>query len=283
MLSTTNEYEYDGYTFKIKETKYIIYDKPYSYSLVIGGTYENCVNLSYKFKDGIPIEASLPILSYEPECVLNSNLPKGSGTISMIKALLTYGHNIINNINIFKFDDNSRIDCNEKDMIKPPPRKLGKPLNLAYFSIIYSNMTWYEKHFNAKMIDTERYTKYRKSLSFLTDPKMKVSFINFLEITQLPSEFIPIIQPLYESSETYHSFFNKIPFNKRCNILFSWLNTFVEHYIGHIYTDKDWYIDINDMMNHNLERQGGGQQKRKTRRRSSSKYYITFSKKTQNF
>jgi len=282
MISTTINYDFEGYKFKIKETKMSIYGKPYSHSFVIGGDYDNCVNLAYKFKDGIPNEALLPILSYEPECAIGSSLKKGSGTVSMIKALLHYGHTIFNDINIFKFEDNSHIDCIEKNMNIPPPRKNQKPLNLAYLSIIYNNMTWYEKHFNAKMIDTERYNKYRQSLLFLTDPKIKVPFINFLEITQMPSELIPIIQPLYESSETYRVFFNSIPDSKRCSILFSWLNTFVEYYIGHIYSDKDWYININDMINHNVERQEGGQRKRKTRRRSS-KFYITFRKETQNF
>ena len=116
MISTTIDYEFEGYKFKIKETKMSIYDKPYSHSFVIGGDYDNCVNLTYKFKDGIPVEASLPILSYEPECAIGSKLIKGSGTVSMIKGLIRYGYSKIHDINIFKFDDNSRIDCNKKNI-----------------------------------------------------------------------------------------------------------------------------------------------------------------------
>ncbi len=110
----------------------------------IGGDYEDCINLSYLYNNGIPVEAKLPHLMYEPECTIGSNLERGGGSEIMIKTILKYAYERIPSINKFYFDDISHIDCVEKDMTKLPPRKPIKPLNLAMLSIAYNSQTWYE-------------------------------------------------------------------------------------------------------------------------------------------
>lgn len=188
----------------------------------------------------------LPHLLYEPECAIGSFLEKGSGSELMIKTSIRYAYNDVKTITKFEFDDDSHIDCIEKDMSKRPPRKAIKPLNLAYFYIAYHGKTWYEARFNAKMMDAEKYRRYRQSLAFLTDPSKKPPFLEFLQIIS-SIENIELLEKYYSKATTYREFFENIPKVRRCDVLYPWLNTFMKHYIGSAFDDKGWYIDATIM------------------------------------
>jgi len=178
----------------------------------------------------------------------------------MIRTAIKYAYNDVGTIPIFEFDDDSHIDCFEKDMSTDAPRKPIKPLNLAYFYIAYHDKTWYEARFNAKMVNKEKYIRYRKSIEFLKEPSKKVGFIDFLQIIgqSLDSlDKIEYLEKLYNKTETYRDFFEAIPKKKRCEILYGWLNTFMNHYIGSVFSDRGWYIDVNHM-NTNINSQIGG-------------------------
>jgi hypothetical protein len=269
------------YKFKIYENIISYEGKIFSRTFKIGGDYDDCVNLSYSYLNGIPVSAKLPHLMYEPECAIDTTLQRGEGSVQLIKTLLNHAYKKINEIYLFEFEDMSSIDCVEKDLSKLPPRKQIKPLNLAYLSIAYNGMTWYEKYFNATMIDKNKYAKYKSRLLFLTEESEKVDFYRFLEIAKPPVEQIPFIKPLYDSSKTYREFFNKIPFNDRCNILFQWLSNFLLFYIQDVYSEKGWVININEMDN----KIGGNRnfRKRKTRRLFPSRYKLIHYEPKQNF
>lgn len=241
------------YKFKIKSNILVHNNKIICRTYKIGGDYLDCVNISYTYHDNKPVSAKLPHLLYEPECTVGSSLEKGSGTEIMIKFAIQYAYNNVPSISKFEFDDDSHIDCIEKDMKKTPPRKPTKPVNLAYFYIAYHGMTWYEARFNAKMIDSEKYKAYKKSLLFLIDPKQKLPFIEFIQIiggsftSSSSSELITELEKYYTPAKTYREFFQNIPPIKRCHILYGWLTTFMEHYIRSTFSDKGWYINILDM------------------------------------
>lgn len=265
------------YTFKIIENIMRYNNNIFSRTFKIGGDYEDCVNLSYAYSNGSPQSAKLPHLMYEPECTVGKYLERGGGSELMIKTLLNYAYKKIPEVNVFEFDDMSNIDCVEKDLSKYPPRKPVRPLKLSYLSIAYNGMTWYEKHFNAKMKDLYKYKKYRERISFLTNKDVKVIFERFLEITKPPIEQIPQLKIWYESTKTYREFFNVIPFEDRCNILFSWLDNFMIYYLHDVFTDRYWYINIRDM-----DLKNGG--KRPTRKRFyPSKYKVINYEPIQSF
>jgi hypothetical protein len=257
------------HTFKVIERINMYNGNIISHTFKIGGDYEDCVNLSYTYKNGKPISAKLPHLMYEPECTV---LEKGIGSELLIKTLLRYAHNKIKDINIFYFDDMSHIDCKDKNLTKPPPRKQQMPLKLSYFSIAYNSKTWYEKHFNATMTNKDTYNNYKEKLSFLTNKSEKVSFIRFLEISNPPTEQYEILKKYYEPADTYRDFFKNIPFAKRCELLLPWLSNFIQYYLQSVYNDNGWEIDINTM-----DIKNGGfnkSNKRKTRKLYPSKYKI---------
>jgi hypothetical protein len=245
-------------TFKISENIMQYDGRIISHTYNIGGDYGPCVTVSYKYSDNIPISASLPHLLYEPECSVGGELEKGKGTETMIKAILRHAFKKVPSISKFFFDDMSHIDCNDKDLSKNPPRKAINPLNLAYFSIIYHGMTWYERVFRAEMVDKKAYRLYKERLSFLDDPAAKPIFHSFLEIAQPPKEHIESLEALYTPVRTYREFFQDIPRDKRCDVLYPWLHTFMKHYIGDVFTEKGWEIDMSKMS------AGGGRGRRTT-------------------
>jgi len=249
-METTEIIKVGKYDFKIVEDIRSYNSRIISHTFRIGGNYDKCISVSYIYNYmNKPISAKIPHALYEPECSMDSNLEKGEGTIIMLKTLLNYVYNKIPSINNFVFDDMSHIDCVEKDMAKKPPRSATKPLNLAYFSIAYHGKTWYEKNFNAKMKDNTKYNKYRERLEFLTDSSKKVDYIEFLRITRPNSELYSYLEKIYNKSETYRDFFEAIPKSKRCDILYSWLVSFIEYYLKDVYTNYDWVIDITSMNN----------------------------------
>ena len=85
----------------------------------IGGDYDDCINISYTYKDSTPIKAYIS----------GSSLEKGSETEIMIKAMIWHAYSEVPSISKFEFDDDSHIDDVEKDMTNLPT----KPLNLAFF------------------------------------------------------------------------------------------------------------------------------------------------------
>ena len=234
----------------------------------IGGDYDDCINIAYVYNNGEPIEAKLPHLMYEPECSIGSNLEKGGGSETMIKAIINYAYNKIPSITKFYFDDMSHIDCIEKDMTKPVPRKQQKPLNLAMLSIAYNSQTWYEKYFNASMKNKELYSKYRERVSFLHDPDIKVSFERFIEIARPPTRFFDSLETYYKSAKTYRDFFKNIPYEERCLLLLPWLENFIMYYLQGVYNNMGWEINVLDMNN----KKGGSNKTRKHKKRKNISY-----------
>ena len=253
------------YTFKIVENTLEYDGKIFSRTFKIGGDYNDCVNISYMYRDSVPVSAKLPHLMYEPECAIGSQLERGLGSELIIKTALKYAHDKIKEINIFEFDDMSHIDCIKKDLSKLPPRRPVRPLKLAYFSIVYNDMTWYEKHFNAKMINKDTYAKYRDKLKFLKDEKEP--FERFLEIASPPILQIPQLKEYYSTGKTYRDFFNNIPYKERCEILLPWLNNFMSYYLKDVYSDRGWEINIDEM-----DRMRGGSQLKKTKSKTRKLY-----------
>jgi len=253
------------YSFDVVENQRKYNGKLFMRTFKIGGDYQDCVNLSYTYNNGNPVSAKLPHLMYEPECSIGSDHPRGLGSVVLIKSLLEYAHNKIKDVSKFEFDDMSNIDCVEKDLSLKPPRLLIKPLKLSYFSLAYHDKTWYEKNFNATMKDKQKYKKYRETITFLKDPNRKESFETFLAIAKPPIEQINLLKSYYENANTYREFFNNIPFDNRCDILFPWLVGFMSYYLKDIIIEYGWEIDINTMNNTNkINTKKGGNRKNKT-------------------
>jgi len=238
------------YQFKITRNIEIYRDEIWTHTYKVGGDYSDCVNISYVYKNNKPVSVVIPHLLYEPECAIGTSLEMGGGTEIMIKTAIRYAHNDVKTLPNFEFQDSSHIDCVDKDLTSKLPRKTLKPLNLAYFYIAYHGMTWYEARFNAEMKDKTKYKLYREKLSFLVNPVVKPTYEKFRSIigsTIGSVEIDTYLEKIYNKATTYREFFESIPKSKRCDLLYPWLNTFMEHHIRDVYDVKDWVINVNTM------------------------------------
>ena len=268
------------YTFSVDENKLVYADRIISHTFKIGGSYNDCISISYTYNNNIPVSAKINFVQYEPECAIENNLEKGGGTAIMLKSILRHVYKKIPQVTAFTFEDMSHIDCVEKDLTKQPPRKPQRPLSLAYLSIAYNSSTWYEKYFDAEMTDATKYEEYRTAVKFLTNPKDKIDFISFLQVAKPPEGQIEYLKGLYEKVSTYRAFFEAIPFDDRCELLRPWLKTFIESSLGNKYSPYNWKINVlspkiqNSMMGGAKRRRGGGTVKRKNRENFPPTYGI---------
>jgi len=252
----------------------------YSRNFKIGGKYADCVSVSIKYQNNQPISAKIPHAMHDEDCALNIPLERG-GSVIMIKTLLEHVHQQIPTLTEVEFEDESHIECATKDEIDTKGSKNRKrgtlvtPTPLYYFSIAFNGLTWYEKHFQAKLKDPRKYEIYREKVEqILYSPELKTNttYRMFLEVIELtPEKVADKLEEYYNKSDTFGMFFQSIPKTDLCNLVRDWITTFMDYYLQDTFSNKGWIIHIplpngNSNESVKLEKKGGN--KRKTR-----KYY----------
>ena len=197
----------------------------------------------------------------------------GENSVGMIKVLLRYIHSKIPEITSFTFEDYSKIECGtEEEKKEKEDRPLGThayPVSLFYFSLAFNGMTWYEKHFRAKLVEDAQYRTYRDNVKRICETKeSKMSFEDFIAISTPTVEQIQELQSYYEKANTYHEFFISIPYKRRCPLVRTWIHNFMAHILKGVFQHTDWVINVNTMDNPIL--MGG---KRNTRKKSMCRTY----------
>jgi len=258
------------YKFRIvdKITKYE--ERIIGRNLKIGGNYSDCVNILISYSGDTPVSAYIPILVYDEECSIETPLDRGGGSVVMIKELLTYVKQKIPEITSVNFEDLSQIDCaNAEEITKyQGTKKKGtyiKPIPLYFFSILFNSKTWYEKHFDARLKQDRAHKAYRSKVEQMLTMQ-KPAFDNFLQIINPPVKIIPELKKYYDSYTTYGDFFRAIPVQDRCELVRDWITTFMQYYIGNVFSNNNWIIPINSFV--------GGSKQTKKNKKNKSKYRI---------
>lgn len=275
MASDTADVEVNGKKFRIKESKWTYGDRIISHTFNMGGEDEHCVDATIFYgPDNQPTHGKIPYIEHSDGCAIGSTLDRGSGTILMFKTLLKHIHKKYPSVTIFKLDDMSHIECateEEQKIASRYQRKKGtkvKPLNLYHLSIAYNGCTWYEKYFGARLENAEQYRHYQERVQSLTRPEDKVDFISFIQMAMVPKDQFEYLEKRYEQSSTYREFFQSIPKEDRCMILYPWLSAFMTELLGNTFTNTNWIIDVTTMPSQRKQ-QGG---RRSTRKNST--YYL---------
>jgi hypothetical protein len=224
----------------------------YSRSFKIGGKHADCVNVSINYSENIPISAYIPHAMFDEECTLNIPLERG-GSVIMIKTLLNYIHKQIPTITEVELEDRSNIECaTETEIITKGSRfrKRGTnvtPIPLYYFSIAFNGKTWYEKYFDARLKDTNKYEVYKEKVNQLLysqELKTNTPFIRFLELAQPPKQVADKLEKYYNESDTFGNFFQSIPISDRCNLVRDWIYKFMTYHLKDVFSNTDWIIKL---------------------------------------
>jgi hypothetical protein len=154
--------------------------------------------------------------------------------IIMLRTLLEYIQEKIPTVNQITFEDNTNIECVN-----------GLPAPLCYFYMAFYGETWYEKHFNARQLDSIKHGAYKTKLHRMLHSKVlktDTKFIQFLQISQPPIEIMDELECYYRNSHTFCEFFHLIPEQDRLRLVGEWTTNFTKHYL-HI-DNKDWIIEF---------------------------------------
>lgn len=268
---TTKKHQFD---LTIKKNKYTDY-------IHIGNKqFKFCIEIGIRKVNGVPVSGKLIQVKAEPECGFPTFLNRGD-SVSMILVTFQVCKQLYPTIPSYEFDDESHIDCGVQPDTSMPPRKAIKPMSLAYLSIALYGKTWYERHFNAKMINTQKYALYRQSIEQLDFP-ISSKFSNFTEFIQtyyLSPYLQQILSKYFDIDKTWNEFFSSIPKQLHCDIFYNWLPSCVSTILGGTYNDRDWYIDVTSLRSLNITLTNnpvykGGKQS-KTRKRRHTKVYFS--------
>jgi len=137
---------------------------------------------------------------WDTVCSIDEPFGKGTDTIMMIKALVTYIHNNYPNVVSLTFNDMSTKICDD-----------GNSVSLAAMKLLTDGKTWYETHFDVSTDDINTYI-YNKMKENITQKKQEMIFFKFSMYAQTQSLPIPTdtVKELYENSPTWQQFFSFI-------------------------------------------------------------------------
>ena len=96
-----------------------------------------CMELSYDLN--IPAAIQLENMMYGKRCSVDGELQKGTGTVEMLRSMITICNLLMPSAKRMYFKDVSDSPCNDRRML------------LAHYSLLLYGQTWYERHFKAVM------------------------------------------------------------------------------------------------------------------------------------
>lgn len=220
------------YTFKITDNTLLSRTNAeiYGRNFKIGSTDPDCVEISIINENNNPIDARMRFLHNDGQEWSISN----GHMYNMIKTLLHYVHEQMPTLTHINFDDKTNIEYAAEDAIP-----------LYYFSIVFNGQTWYEKYFNAKQSNPERYGQYRKRVAeFLYAPECKthIQFDRFASLFDKREEEMVELVEYYNHANNFNDFFQSIPEQDRCRLVGPWIQQFMKYMLKDVFYSEDWII-----------------------------------------
>ena len=241
-----------------------------NHTISIGGRKGECVNISVNTPESLAVQrgyhsldaATIPVLGWNARCA-------GSGTIAMINTILSEAVKRYPYVKMFTFTDNSHITCDN-----------GNGISLLSLSVVEHRKTWYERNFNATLVDSTLAKKYQDGLKILEDPELKLPFSDFKNIINSYTTTSTALKPYYENSANYFEFFGTIlraeGKSGLCNLIADWIDIFLSYIFQFNPLTASWAIPSDSItevlttefkLNRKPANQIGG--RRSTRRNSS--------------
>ncbi len=261
------------YYFRNKDHIYKASVNYESGTIVIGGSYDKCLNMSFKNSETLYIDH----VQSEPECSFDYEMKNGE-SVALIKASIQFCKELFPAIKFIDLYDASKIECGVSKSTKPP-RSRAKPLSLPHLYIANYGKTWYEAQFSAKINDEALYKTYRDRVSILSSP-IEMPFSVFEKDVSV--EQASFLKPYFETAISWNMFFKSVPIKQRCFAFYNWLPFFINKLIANAFNPEGWRIDydimpktemiIIDQSEYNRQYGGknGNKKMRKTRKRRYS-------------
>lgn len=232
-LFYVNNGDFD-YKIYLEERK-TINNKLSSVSIFIGKKRKPCIELYLFGSDNI---ASLQFLNFYESCS-PKGLIRSKGTRHMLTTAVYFLISHYPQVKHIRFTDSSHVKCFQIN-----DKVYDISLSSLYFVI--HNQTWYEKYFHAYFENPEFQKKYESRKKQFQESNDLFNFTQFIQYFQIPPQYIPILAPIYQNSDSYSDFFQKLQkqhSEQFCPIIRDWIHDFIEKYIGVFFYSSEWLMD----------------------------------------
>jgi len=187
-------------------------------------------------------------------CELNDKEISGKNTVGMVSLAFTFLRKYMPQIKYITLSDNSNIPCKLKN-----GDTVG--VSLAEHQLIFHQKTWYERYFNAILINEDMLTLYEK---YKENFKKKPDDFDFKN-----SSLNEILRPILHRSASWKDFFdylNALP--NKCEIIYLWYPNALSIIFNNIsFANQNWIIDLSTIDDVEYkEKQSGGSRIRRTRK-----------------
>lgn len=187
-------------------------------------------------------------------CELNDKEISGKNTVGMVSLAFTFLRKYMPHIKYINLDDSSNIPCKLKN-----GDTVG--VSLAQHQLIFHQKTWYERYFNAILINEDMRSLYEK---YKENFKKKPGEFDFKN-----SSLNEILRPILHSSPSWKVFFDyldKLP--NKCEIIYLWYPYALSIIFNNIsFANQRWRIDLSTIEDVEYKnKQTGGSNSRKTRK-----------------
>lgn len=142
-------------------------------------------------------------------CEIDNKKIIGENTVIMVKLAFTIVKEVAPHVKTIELDDSSVFSCDLDN-----GRSFG--ISIALYELAFHQATWYERHFNAKLITETANKAYLKAKEGFDKPKPeKFDFLN--------NSLNQLLMPIYINTTTWKEFFAEIyKIDKKCRIMFPW-------------------------------------------------------------
>ena len=191
-------------------------------------------------------------------CELGGNEISGEKTVKMVNLAFTILKENCPHIKYITLEDRSDIPCKLKN-----GSLVG--ISLASHQLLFHQKTWYERHFNAKLINPTLNILYEEGKANFKNKPSNFDFNN--------PDLNETLGPILHKSQSWEDFFkviNTLP--NKCEIIFLWYSKALNEIFNNVGFDRqDWIIDIESLTNIEYSRvQIGGTKKAKTQKQEKN-------------
>ena len=227
--------------------------------ITVGGK-NSCVTLNAP--DSSETSHLMSVKRTDGGCELDGKEISGEKTVSMVNLAFTILKENCPHIKYITLEDRSDIPCKLKN-----GSIVG--ISLASHQILFHQATWYERHFNAKLINQELRKMYEEGKANFKNKPASFDFNN--------PDLNETLGPILHKSQSWEDFFkviNTLP--NKCEVIFLWYSKALKEIFNNVGFDRqDWIIDVAGLTNiEYLRVQIGGTRKSKTRKQEKKSPFL---------
>ena len=207
----------------------------WSEMIYIGGTTTYCIECQILHDNPI---ANLSKIEYDETCSLSGTFKRGSDTVGILELLLSYIHNTFKHVHQVQFDDYSYRECDDR-----------RRIDLAPFSYVMYEKTWYMNTMGAKFANEEDSRKFLNANKAFQEKKMNTKWEEYDRFVTtahpLPEEDM---KKLFEEHGTWKAFFNalksRLNIADLCVYMEPWITQFVKEMAGLKFSNMRFVMDV---------------------------------------